>query len=120
MTDSLKISYKNLRYKSYAEEGKLRKVYEVPNGWDIGVTKDDQRFFVRPYDSLLFKYKPELREKMHRTYGDLILADKIIDLKRGVVYLPPPHKGGVLIELVVKKEGHYRVIVGARLKEVRM
>ena len=111
-----------LKYDYVEEEkvGKLRKVYEVPEGWDLGVTEDGQRFFVKPYDSLLFKYKPELREKLHREYGDLILADKIIDLSKGVVYLPPPNKNGVLIELVVKKEGHYRVIVGARFKEVRI
>ena len=99
--------------------GRLRIRYEVPEGWDIAVADNGQRFFVRPHSSLLFKYKPELKRFIFEEYGDLLITDKVVDFERGVVYLPPSNvKPKVVVDLIFKRDGGFLVLIGARLKEV--
>ena len=95
---------------------KPKVVYAVPEGWSLALCLDDGRlYFVKPNT---LKANPETRRRIREKYGGLIVAEKVYDYSRNLVYLPPPRDPEnvqLRFRKIVEHVGEFKVCRGGEL-----
>jgi len=111
----IEFSRKNECMNKVVEKRSFKTVFDRPVGWDVGLDIVNKKYvFIRPAEYVFAKIKG-IGEKIREKYGELQIAEYIVDYQRKIVYRPPKIDNPIKFRPIIFNKNGFKVVVGGWL-----